>query len=269
MRIVTNQELVQRNRRLANILFFFSMGVLIAGFLVANLQLTARDQTSLALSLILPWIVLPIGFIATLASVRMTNMWVRRPRPEEAIPTGLKGISKRSVLYNYYHFPARHVLIAPQGVFAIITRFQEGTYTVEGDKWKTAGSPLSSFMRFLRRDAIGNPSEEALKAASHVKQLLTGTIPEVEVQPLIIFTDPRARLTVINPTIPVLYADENKEPNLRDYMRQMAEEQQGKAAEIEMKKKPAKGKSIDTKPEGGMINPEQVADALEEATVIS
>lgn len=268
MRIVTNQELVQRNRRLANILFFFSMGVLIAGFLVANLQLTARDETSLALSLILPWIVLPIGFIATLASVRMTNMWVRRPRPENVIPAGLKGISKRSVLYNYYHFPARHVLIAPQGVFAIITRFQEGNYTVEGDKWKTAGNPLSSFMRFLRRDAIGNPTEEAGRAASHIKQLLSEKMPDVEVQPLIIFTDPRARITLINPTIPVLYADENKEPNLRDFMREMAEEQQEKVLVVDTRKKPTKGKPVDTKPEGGMINPEQVAEALEEATII-
>jgi hypothetical protein len=268
MRIVTNQELVRRNRRLANILFFFSMGVLIAGFLVANLQLTAQDETSLALSLILPWIVLPIGFIATLASVRMTNLWVRRPRPEEVIPAGLKGISKRSVLYNYYHFPARHVLIAPQGTFAIITRFQEGSYTVEGDQWKTAGGPLAGLVRFLRRDAIGNPTEEARRAALHIKQLLSKDMPDVEVQPLVIFTDPRASLKITNPRVPVLYADENKEPNLRDYMRELAQRQE-KVSTVDSKKKATRGKPIEPRPEGGMISPEQVADALEEATIVS
>lgn len=268
MRIVTNTELVKRNRRTANILFFFSMGVLIAGFLVANLQLSATDSTMLALSVILPWIVLPVGLISTLTSVRMTNLWVRRPRPEEAIPAGLKGVSKRSSFYSYYHFPARHVLIAPQGVFAIITRWQDGSYVVNGDQWKVQGGILSTLGRFLRRDSVGNPSEEARKAAAHVKALLANDAPGVEVQPLIIFVDPRARLEIENPTVPVLFADETKEPNLRDYLRELAQKQQiTEQSQPTGKKKPDQSKT-EAKPEGSVINPEQVASALEEATII-
>lgn len=265
MRIETNTELVKRNRRTANILFFFSMGILIAGFLVANLQLTAKDGLTLALSVILPWIVLPLGFISTLVSVRMTNLWVRQPRPEKAIPAGLKGLSKRSVLYSYYHFPARHVLVAPQGVFAIITRYQDGSYKVDGDKWQSPGGPFAAIGRFFRRDAIGNPTEDANKAAAFVKGLLEKSLPNVEVQPMIIFVDPKARLEINNPTIPVLYSDENKEPNLRDFMRQLAQKQT--PAELPAPTKKGKGKN-EPKVEAGVINPEQVADALEEATVI-
>ncbi len=72
--------------------------------------------------------ILPIAFITTIVSVRMTNLWVRQPRPEVVIREGLKGLSNKSVLYSYYHFPARHVLICPQGVFAMVTRFQDGRY---------------------------------------------------------------------------------------------------------------------------------------------
>jgi hypothetical protein len=267
MRIETNTELVKRNRRIANILFFFSMGVLIAGFLVANLQLTAKDNLTLALSVILPWIVLPLGFISTLISVRMTNLWVRQPRPEVAIPAGLKGLSKRSVLYNYYHFPARHVLVAPQGVFAIITRYQDGYYTVDGDKWQSPGGPFAAIGRFFRRDSIGNPTEDANKAAAYVKGLLEKGAPNVQVQPLIIFVDPKARLEITNPTVPVVYADENKEPNLRDYMRQLAQKDVSDDQPVQAKKGSGKGKN-EPKPETGVINPEQIADVLEEATVI-
>lgn len=268
MRIVTNTELVRRNRRLANILFFFSMGVLIAGFLVANLQITAQDSTTLALSVILPWIVLPVGLISTLTSVRMTNLWVRRPRPEDAIPAGLKGLSKRSAFYSYYHFPARHVLIAPQGVFAIVTRWQDGSYSVNGDKWTVQGGFLSTLGRFFRRDNVGNPTEDAHKAAAHIKALLTKEVPEVEVQPLIVFVDPRVRLEIDNSSVPVLYADENKEPNLRDYMRELSQKQQVVEQPLPQGKKKGDRAKPETKTEGGIINPEQIADALEEATII-
>jgi hypothetical protein len=264
MRIVTNTELARRNRRLANLLFFFSMGVLIAGFLVANLQITAADNTTLALSVILPWIVLPVGLISTLTSVKMTNLWVRRPRPEDAIPAGLKGLSKRSAFYSYYHFPARHVLIAPQGVFAIITRWQDGSYSVSGDQWKMHGGFLPALGRFFRRDKVGNPTEEALKAAAHIKTLLAKDAPDVEVHPLIIFVDPKVRLEIDNPTVPVLYADENREPNLRDFMRELSQKQQ----KVEQPQAQGKKKIDNTKTESGVIDPQQVADALEEATII-
>ncbi len=267
MRIETNNDLVKRNRRTANLLFFFSMGVLIAGFLVANLQLTAKDGLTLALSVILPWIVLPVGFISTLISVRMTNLWVRQPRPEKAIPAGLKGLSKRSILYNYYHFPARHVLIAPQGVFAIVTRYQDGRYIVDGDKWQSPGGPFAAIGRFFRRDAIGNPTADANKAAAYVKGLLEKTLPNVEVQPMIIFVDPKARVEIINSTVPVLFADENKEPNLRDFMRQLSQKETPVEQPAAKKGSGGKGKN-EPKVEAGVINPEQVADALEEATVI-
>ncbi len=263
MRVETNTPLIKRNRRNANYLFFFSIAVLVAGFLLANLQLTATDETGLALAVFLPWLILPVGFIATLASVRMTNLWLRRPRPETVIQEGLKGISNKSVLYHYYHFPARHVLIAPQGVFAMITRFQEGRFSVEGDKWQTAGGPFGRVMRFLRRDDIRNPSEEARLAAEHVKKLIGATLPDVEVQPLVIFVDPRAQLSITNPTVPVLFADDNKEPNLRDYMRDIAAQmQQDKQPQTQPKKKGEK-----EKPKSG-ASVEAIAEALEAATIL-
>lgn len=268
MRVETNVKLVRNNRRLANYLFFFSVAVLIGGFLLANLQLSATDSTSLTLAIFLPWLVLPLGFIATMASVRMTNLWVRKPRPEEAIHEGLKGLSNKSVLYNYYHFPARHVLIAPQGVFAIITRFQEGRYVVEGSQWRTHGGLAGRILSIIRRDSIGNPTEEAIRAAAHVKKLLEKGAPDVEVQPLIIFVDPRAQVDIINPTVPVLFTYEEKTPNLRDFMREITRQQQEKlppqAAAIPPKKKGEKTE----KPKVG-ISPEPIAEALEEATIVT
>lgn len=268
MRVETNWKLVRRNRRLANFLFFFSMAVLVGGFFVANSQLmspTNTDSLSLMLALILPWVVLPIGFISTLVSVRMTNLWVRRPRPEEVIRDGLKGINKRSVLYNYYHFPARHVLVTPQGVFAIITRYQDGRFLVEGDQWKTPGGLMRQVSRFFRRDNIGNPTEEAQRAAAHVKKLVEPVMPDVQVQPLIIFVDPRAQLEIINPTIPVLFADNKRDPNLNDYLRDLTRQQSPQEVVSVKKKSGAKSVKPLVVEKPGTISPEEIAEALETA----
>jgi hypothetical protein len=266
MRVETNWNLVRRNRRIANFLFFFSMAVLIGGFIIANTQLAntnSTDNLSLALALILPWVVLPVGFISTLTSVRMTNLWVRKPRPEDAIREGLKGMNKRSILYNYYHFPARHVLVTPFGVFAMITRYQEGHFVVQGDRWKTAGGAFRWISRNFRRDDIGRPNEEAIRAANHVKGLLASTAPNVPVQPLIIFVDPRAQVDIVDPTVPVLYADSKREPNLRDYLRDYARQQSPQEV-IPVKKRPGKSSKVVTNPEDiSIIAPEEIAEALE------
>lgn len=226
MRIETNNKLVQRNRRIAQYLFFFSLAVLVGAFIFTNQQAmnpNAATSESLegALLLLLPAFVLPLGVITSMVSVRMTNLWIREPRPERALREGLKGLSNKSVLYNYFHFPARHVLVCPQGVFAITTRFQEGVFTVEGDKWTTKGSALNGLFRFFRRDGIGNPSEDARAAAAHVQKLLTTIAPGVEVQPLVVFIDPRTQVTIKDPTVPVLFADVKSEISLKNYLRDL------------------------------------------------
>ncbi len=227
MRIETNHTLVRRNRRLAQYLFFVSIAVLVGSFIYVNSQAlggTLPDPGTLegTLYLLLPALVLPFGVISSMISVRMTNNWIRQPRPELALQAGLKGLSNRSVLYNYLHMPLRHLLICPQGVFAITTRFQNGSYQVDGERWKTQESVFSRFTSFFRRDGIGHPASEARSQAARMQSLL----PEgIEVRPLIVFVDPSARLEVSDSPVPVLFADSKREPNIRDHLRNIAEQE--------------------------------------------
>lgn len=263
MRVETNWRLVKRNRWLANGLFFFSMGVLLVGFFVANTQLTTldSDDPSLVLTLFLPWIVLPIGLISTLVSVRMTNLWIRRPRPEVVIQENLKGINKRSVLYNYFFLPARHVLVTPTGVFAFVTRYQEGFYVNRGDQWFSPGGPMRWLLRFLRRDDVGNPTQEALRAADYVRSMLKSAGQDVEVQPVIVFVDPRARLQLEDPLVPVVYADDRLKPNLRDYLREHMQSKQ--RDQEQMVGRGVKAKSGRSPARVEVVSPEAVSEILD------
>jgi hypothetical protein len=263
MRIETNYGLVRRNKRITQYLFYFSLGVLAVGLVLGFRAPERSDDPNLAAGLVLQTLVLPVAIASSLISVRMTNQWLRQPRPEIAIKEALKGLNKKSVLYNYYHLPARHVLICPQGVFAIVTRFQDGRFVVRGDKWeRTGGFPL---FHLLRGDNIGNPNEDAQRAAAHVKQLLAPIAADLDVQPLIVFVAPRAYLEVSDPIVPVLHTDDKHEPNLKNYMRQLAQQQKQNVTE----QQPSKKKGKQKQESGFLIAPDEIeaiARAFEDAT---
>lgn len=225
MRIVTNNKLVKRNRQIATYLFLATLALLIGGFVFINYSVFTGDEAPGGWLIILQAAMLPVAFVLTLFSVRMTNLWARQPYPDEAIAEGLKGLSKKSILYNYYHIPARHILIAPQGVFAIVTRWHEGQYTNEGNRWKTHKSTFSRFFSAMRMDGVGEPTLDAQRAAEHTKKLLADIAPDVEVIPIIVFVSPKAELEITEPEVPVFYVDDKREPNITEYMRTLNREQ--------------------------------------------
>lgn len=223
MRVVTNEALIKQNRSRATRLFFVSLAILIAGFFAANGQLLGLipvDAIDPAIYVLVMPLVLLFGFITTLASVRMTNLWIRIPRPEQAIPDGLKGITNRAVLYNYLHMPVRHVLVTPQGIFPLVTRFQDGRFSVNGDKWRSYKGPIGTIFTFLRLDGIGSPNLEAEQAQKYISYLVEDWDENIPVQPIIVFVDSRAKLEIEDPTVPVVYADPKQTPNLKTYVRE-------------------------------------------------
>lgn len=221
MRTEINVSLAKRRRQFTTYLFIFTIIVLIGSFVLINQSLLTGQQDT-SFTLLLQILSLPVAFALTLLSVRMTNLWARDPRPEKAIADGLKGLSKKSVIYHYYHMPARHVLIAPQGVFAIVTRWHTGKYAVDGDDWQSHQGAFSRVMSFMRMDGIGNPTRDALRAAEHLKKELEPIAPDVDVQPLILFVNPMAELEINDPTVPVLYTDPKSKPNLTDHLREIS-----------------------------------------------
>jgi len=264
MRVETNWKLVRRNKRITQYLFYFSFGVLIVGLVLGFRPPDRIDDPDTAAALLLQTLVLPVAVATSLISVRMTNQWLRQPRPESAIKDALKGINKKSVIYNYYHSPARHVLICPQGVFAMVTRFQDGLFVINGDRWERVGG--MRLLRFLRGDNLGNPADDAKRAAAHVKELLSPIAPDIEVEPLVVFTDPRARLEVTNPSVPALLTNDKQEPNLKDYMRELAQKQKQSVDTVTAPKK--KGKS--RQDSGSAIPPDEIeklATAFEDLTL--
>ncbi len=268
MRIVTNRQRVNRSRQIAQYLFFASLAILFGGLIFTN---TIGQQNSTLL--FLPCAIMPLGLVTTLVSVRLTNQWVRLPHPEDAIRDGLKGINKRSILYNYVLGP-NHVLITPQGVFSLTTRFHESRFSVEGENWinwKGRG-PLSPVMLFLRQEHLGDPFKDARQDAEAVQPLVDKALPGagIKVQPVVVFTSPKATLEVTDPAIPVVYADTKKKPSLRSALRDSkagddSQDEDSGAISPKKRTKGMKPKQVAQKDDiKAKLSPEQI-EALDDA----
>jgi hypothetical protein len=255
MRIVTNKKLARRNKKITNYLFFGTFGALILGFVLINASLFTGDAPD-NLTLIAQSAVLPVLLVLTVVSVRMTNMWARAPRPENAIADGLKGLSNKSVLYNYYHFPARHVLICPQGIFAIVTRWHDQEFTFRDGKFHSRRNIISKFFSLIRFDGVGKPLRDAEVARECVQRAIDEIAPDVNVQSLVVFVDPSSRVYFESePETPVLYADPKTSPNLKEFMRDAKRQMTDTAGD-------GKTKNASLMP----LSDEQI-EAFEEATI--
>ena len=213
MRVVVNEALISRNRTIAQILFFVSLAGMGIGFFYSW---TADTASSSQISCI----ILPILLFLTLTSVRLANNWIREPRPIDVLHEALKGLGKKYTIFHHL-LPAPHVLVGPEGVFTITTMWHEGQYKVAGKKWHGEGGLGRRLMGFMRQDLLGNPFQDAMFHAQQMQRLIDKVAPDsdIEVQPLIVFINPKAKVEIEDPIIPVLYADSKKKPSLRHYLR--------------------------------------------------
>lgn len=219
MRIYVNERRIKRMRRLGQVMFVVALLILIgsmAFFWVIPPDVQLENQV---LFFWLSTLLLLVGLIAAVSAVRLTNDWVRIPRPEEALNEGLKGLGNNYALYHYY-MPARHVLIAPQGVFCLEVRGQAGDFAVQGDRWRARAGILARLVRLFRQEQIGNPARDAHFHVQRLQTWINEVIPDsgIVVEPIVTFTNPGANFEAESPGVPVFYADSKREPDLRSYI---------------------------------------------------
>jgi hypothetical protein len=216
MRVVINKKKVARNKQIAQYAFFITLAFLILGLFVTNAAPTNP------LLFFAPLVVLPVALAATIFSVRMANLWLREPRPENVFDQNLKGLSSRSVLYHYL-LPARHVLVTPHGVFAFAIRQQEGDFVINGSKWQKKGGALSKFLTFFRQDNVGRPDLDVQDEVARAQKFIDEIAPDskVQVEPVIVFTSPLANLEIVESAIPIYNADPKQKPNLKTFIKEI------------------------------------------------
>ena len=203
MRVITNEELVAKKKKQANLVTPFAMVFLLGG-LVTNF-LSISNGPTVPIFSIITIVLLGLGFIAATISSHLVNHWVREPRPDQVLVNALKGFDNKHMLFNYTtNVP--HVFLTPNMLYAITPKLTNGEISVNERKWHRKFK-LSRFFRFFGEEGLGNPTLEAEHNRDKLIKYLQqhgADVSHLVVEPMILFTNPTVELTVENSAVAVL-----------------------------------------------------------------
>lgn len=198
MQVVTNQGFVKTRGRLGRLASLLGFAILIGG-LVLSFQ--NNEMVFVAYIALIP------GYAAIMYGNYATLRWGIKPRVDEIIGGALKSLDHKHYLFNYQgNLPAENLLLTPNGLVVLEVRPYVGEFQIDAKgRWHRKRG-LAGWLLVLGEGALGNPTRDGARKAESVKQYLSDQLgPEVAaqvpVESVVVFTHPRAKLTVENPDV--------------------------------------------------------------------
>ena len=221
MKVVTNQKIVNRYKKIGNFALIGSLVVVGVGFYFLV-------KTN---SLIWGAITMSVSFILSQIGIFFGNRFGMSPQMHEQITQSLKGIENKNLLVHY-EAVVPHLLVGPSGVWAIIPYPQKGKITFDEKKQRWIQKGVGIFAKLFMQEGLGRPDQEVKSYLKDLDKALERTFPD-ETAPkanaVLVFTNPKAELDVENATVPTLPIKK-----LKDFIRQqpkqnvLSEDQLGK-----------------------------------------
>jgi hypothetical protein len=183
--------------------------VVLAAGLVISLQQSFQPNQAITWVAIVPWFTLGVGILALNVGKYYAMRYSTRPRVDQALASSLKSLDNKNHLYNFVPgFPVEHVLATPSGVILLDVEPFTGEVINEGRKWTRPVNASGILQRFTD-GGIGNPTEEADRNQRAMRELLGERLgadlaDQIPVASIIVFTNPRVKLQVTDPAVPVV-----------------------------------------------------------------
>lgn len=213
MKIIKNEKLIRRNGKIGT---WISLGALVVLGIGMYISIARQDLFFYAI------IALVLGFTMTQIGMYMGNRYGRRPRPDEKLDAGLKGLTGD---YALYHFttPASHLLVGPAGLWLLMPYHQRGQAVFRKNRWLMSGGGfLQSYMRIFGQEGLGRPEVEIEKETDSLQKYLAKRMDGVdvpEIRSVLVFTSDTIEIDPEGATIPAI-----KVKQLKDFIRQKAKE---------------------------------------------
>ncbi|MFQ6058199.1 MAG: nuclease-related domain-containing protein [Anaerolineae bacterium] len=194
MQVLTNERLIKSQARVSRI-------TILGSFVILTIGLLASFRTQW---LLVSYVALILGVGMSGIGIRNANKWVKEPRADQLLAREMKGFDDRHRLYNYL-LPAEHVLLSPYGLFVLTVKRQEGEIRCQGERWHHEFS-WRRLLAGFGSERLGNPTQELRRDMERVRQLVARHLPqeEVPIEGVIVFTNPQARLKIVNAPLPVV-----------------------------------------------------------------
>ena len=205
MKIIRNDKIIKRNNRIAGIGILGGLAAVIASIVISF-----QFQQYIAWS----YAILFVGFIFLQFGLYFMNRYGRKPRPDEALDTGLKGLDDR---YTIYHFnsPVPHLLVGPVGIWNLMPYFQNGTIVFEKNRYKLkSGGFIAGYMRIFGQENIGRPDLDSVAESDAMTKFFKKYLPDMEIPEInsvMVMTSDTADIQVTESPIPVVHVKKLKE----------------------------------------------------------
>lgn len=187
MNIISNETLIRRNARIGQVAMIGGLGILVAGMI-----LSYRNPELIMLS----WGALILGFLLSQIGFYFSNRWGRRPRPDELLDQGLKGLDKKYSLYHYSS-PIAHLLVGPAGIWVLQPYALRGRITYSKGRWRHQGGNI--FLKFFGQENLGRPDIELLSELEKLEKFFKQNLPDValpDLQAALVFTNPEITIDI-------------------------------------------------------------------------
>ncbi|MBI9047039.1 MAG: hypothetical protein JEZ06_21310 [Anaerolineaceae bacterium] len=210
MKIISNEKLINRNKKITQYLTFGSLGILGIGLVVSF------QEAYMIWSL--PALI--VGFILSQIGIFMTSKWGRSPRPDESISMALKGLDNKFTLFHH-ETVVSHLLVGPAGLWIFLPYYQAGTISYDESKkrWKQKGG--NWYLKIFAQENLGRPDLEVQSVNKDITKFLSKhlneDIPEIHIA--LVFTNEEVVLESENAPIPTLHAKK-----LKDFIRKKSKE---------------------------------------------
>lgn len=204
MKIVSNEKLIRRNKKIGQVL---TMGALVILAIGLYFSFTKPEMITVTFGALL------VGFLMTQVGTFYGNRWGRSPRPDETLSSNLKGLEDK---YTLYHYTAgvSHLLTGPTGIWALIPISAGGTITYDESKERFRQKGGNFYLKIFGQDSIGRPELDAQYTLTDLKKSFKKNVAEIELpepQALLVFTNPKAVVEVNDPPIPAIAVEKLKE----------------------------------------------------------
>lgn len=213
MKIIKNEKLIERNRKIGS---WTSLAALIVLGLGMYISFTRTELFVYSLASLL------LGFLLTQVGMYMGNKYGRSPRPDEKMDAGLKGLPNEFTIYHY-NTPASHLLVGPAGIWVLRPYHQRGQVVFKKNRWRMSGGGfLQSYLRLFGQEGMGRPDVEIEGEVNSLKKFLVKQMDESEIpdiKALMVFTSEGVEIESEDSPVPAM-----KLKQLKDFIRQRAKE---------------------------------------------
>lgn len=212
MKLSKNNRLIQRNKKISQIVLYSSLALLVIG-LIWSFKGTDITQYTYAYIILIP------AYILVQISIYMANKWGRSPRPDEIIEQSLKGLNDQYSLYNYCT-GVQHLLVGPAGVWIIKPYHQYGTISFNDVKHRFEQKGGANFIaKQFGQESLSNIENESKNALRDLLNYLKKNNINIDLEPKIVNIFFSEKADVIARNAPEITIHANK---LKDMIRNQA-----------------------------------------------